>query len=140
MKNKLMIAVCSVGILAGGCSKSTQPDSLVLQGTWSGQEVGLKAQGSPSLVLDGTKLEFHGANPQEWYEATYTLHEDTNPRQLDAVVTECPFAQYVGKTAHAIYKIENGKFTLTGNEPGDPAVPASFDAKGARQIVFTLKQ
>lgn len=139
-QNKLMIAVCSVVILACGCSKSLKTDSFILQGTWIGQEVGAKAQGSPSLVIDGTKLEFHGANPREWYKGTYTLHEDTIPKRLDAVVTDCPLAQYIGKTAHAIYKIEDGKFTLTGNEPGNPAVPASFEAQGARQIVFTLKQ
>jgi uncharacterized protein (TIGR03067 family) len=84
-------------------------------------------------------LEFHGANPQEWYKASYTLREDTTPKQLDAVVTDCPMARYVGKTAHAIYKIEAGKFTLAGNEPGNPAVPAGFDAPGARQIIFALK-
>jgi uncharacterized protein (TIGR03067 family) len=140
MKNTLMIVLCSVGILASGCSKSHTPDSSTLHGTWSGQEVGAETQGSPSLTFEGTTLEFHGANPQEWYKATFTLREDTTPKQLEAVVTECPVPKYVGKTAHAIYKIENGKFTLTGNEPGNPAVPTSFDAKGARQIVFTLKQ
>ena len=148
MKNTLTIVLCSVGILASGCSKSNtqnagipqKPDSVVLQGTWSGQEVGAKAQGSPTLILDGTKCEFHGANPQEWYKATYSLREDTTPKQLEAVITECPAPQYVGKTAHAIYKIEDGKLTLTGNEPGNQDMPASFDAKGARQIVFTLKQ
>jgi hypothetical protein len=46
----------------------------------------------------------------------------------------------VGKTAHEIYKIENGELTITGNEPGNPAVPSSFDAPGARQMVFTLRQ
>jgi uncharacterized protein (TIGR03067 family) len=148
MKNILMITLCGVGILASGCSKSSapdsaaspKPDSAILQGKWSGQEVGANTQGSPSLTVDGAKLEFHGANPQEWYKATFTLREDTTPKQLEAVVTDCPAPQYVGKTAHAIYKIEGGKFTLTGNEPGNPAVPASFDAQGARQIVFTLTQ
>jgi uncharacterized protein (TIGR03067 family) len=148
MKNTMTIVLCSLGILASGCSKSNpqnpgtqqKPDSAVLQGTWSGQEVGAKAQGSPSLTFSGATLEFHGGNPQEWYKGTFTLREDTNPKRLDAVVTDCPVPQYVGKTSHAIYKIEAGKFTLTGNEPGDPAVPASFDEKGARQIVFTLKQ
>jgi uncharacterized protein (TIGR03067 family) len=140
MKNILIIALCSAGILVSGCSKPHTADSVALQGTWSGQEVGAKAQGSPSLTLDGTKLEFHGANPHEWYKATYTLREDTTPKQLEAVITDCPAPQYVGKTAHAIYKIEDGKLTLTGSEPGNPAVPASFDAQGARQIVFTLKQ
>jgi uncharacterized protein (TIGR03067 family) len=148
MKTSLMIALCSVGVVVFGCSKSRTADSVtvqkpdleVLNGTWSGQEVGAEIQGSPSLTFEGTKLEFHGANTQEWYKATFTLREDTTPKQLEAVVTECPAPQYVGKTSHAIYKIEDGKLTLTGNEPGNPAVPASFNAPGARQLVFTLKQ
>jgi uncharacterized protein (TIGR03067 family) len=142
-----MIALCSVGIVASGCSKSQtasaplqKPDSEVLHGTWGGKEVGAENQGSPSITFEGTKLEFHGANTQEWYKATFTLREDTTPKQLQAVITDCPVPQYVGKMANAIYKIEDGKLTLTGNEPGNPAVPASFNAQGARQIVFTLKQ
>ena len=148
MNNTLLIVLCSVGILASGCSKShtgdsataQKPESAILQGTWIGQEVGGNAQGSPSLTVSGTNMEFHGENPQEWYKATFTLREDTTPKQLEAVLTECPFPQYVGKTGHAIYKIEGGKLTLTGNEPGNPAVPASFDAQGARQFVFAVKQ
>ena len=142
-----MILLCSIGILASGCSEShpadsvavQKPDSVLLQGTWSGEEVGGNAQGSPSLIIAGTNIEFHGANPQEWYKATFTLREDTTPKQLEAVLDECSFPQYVGKTVHAIYEIKDGKLTLTGNEPGNPAVPASFDAQGARQFVFTLK-
>lgn len=81
-----------------------------------------------------------GRHRLEWYKATFVLREDTTPKQLQAVITDCPAPQYVGKTANAIYKIEDGKLTLTGNEPGNPAVPGSFDAPGARQIVFNLKQ
>jgi uncharacterized protein (TIGR03067 family) len=145
MKNLLMIALCG-SILAAGCSKShtpesvtaQKPDSVVLQGTWSGQELGVKA-GSPSLVIEGTKMEFHGANSQEWYKATFSLREDTAPKQLEAVITECPFAQYVGKTTHGVYQIEDGRLTFAANEPGNPAVPASFDAQGARKFVLTRK-
>ena len=139
MKNLILIGFFCTGILAAGCSKPPKADSVVLQGTWSGQEEGAKPQGSPMLIISGTKLEFHGANPQEWYKATFSLREDTTPKQLEAVIAECPAPQYVGKTAHAIYKIENGKFTLSSYEPGNPAAPATFDARGARQIVFTLK-
>lgn len=140
IKTTLMLVSCCVGMLASGCSKSPTTDASILRGKWIGQEVGAKSAGSPSLTLAGTTLEFHGANPQEWYKGTYTLREDTNPKQLDAVVTDCPVSKYVGLTAHAIYKIEDGKLTLTGNAPGNAAVPASFAAQGARQIVFTLKQ
>lgn len=137
MKNKLMIVLCSVGILALGCAKATKPDSVTLQGSWSGSEVGVTAPGSPTLVLTGTTVEFHDADTNVWYKATFTLREDTNPKQLEAVVTDCPFPNYVGKTSHGIYKIEDGKLTFAANEPGNAAVPASFDAKGTRAFVFT---
>jgi uncharacterized protein (TIGR03067 family) len=137
MKNTLMIALCTLGILASGCGNPYKGDLAALQGRWSGQEIGAKSQGSPSLIIEGAKLEFHGANSNEWYKATFTLREDTNPKQLEAVVTDSSVRRYVGTTSHSIYKIEDGKLTLTGNEPGNSAVPTSFDARGARQIMLT---
>jgi uncharacterized protein (TIGR03067 family) len=125
-------------ILASGCSKSHPSDSVTLQGTWKGQETGVR--GSASAVVSGSNLEFHGANPREWYKATFTLHEDANPKQLIAVITECAAPQYVGKTANAIYRIEGGTLTITGNEPGNPAMPATFDAPGSRQIIFKMEK
>jgi hypothetical protein len=61
---------------------------------------------------------------------------DTAPKQLVAVVTECPFPAYVGKTSYVIYQVEDGTLTITGNEPGYPAAPAGFDAPHARKMVF----
>jgi uncharacterized protein (TIGR03067 family) len=135
----LMIVACCMSIFAFGCSKPHKSDSITLQGTWSGQEMGVKGTESPSLVIRGSNLEFHGANSNEWYKATFSLREDTNPKQLVAVITECPFRQYVGKTENAIYQIQNGTLTLTGNEPGNPAMPMGFDAPSARKIVFKQK-
>ena len=148
MKNILTIIICSIGIVAAGCAKSQKsdpataqkPDSVVLQGTWSGQEIGVNTQGTLSLIVEGENLEFHGANPQEWYKGTFVLREDTTPKQIEAVIKECPFPQYVGKTVHGIYKIEDGKFTFAANEPGEPAVPTTFDARGARTFVMSQKQ
>ena len=137
MKNILMTLFCSVGILNAVASTLPQTDVQALQGKWTGQEVGAQVPGTSSLVIDGTKLEFVGANTNEWYKATFTLRDDTTPKQFVAVITDCPVPQFIGKTSHAIYKIENGKFTLTGNEPGNPAVPESFDATEARELVFT---
>lgn len=138
MKNILItLLLCSVGILNAVASTLPQTDVQALQGKWTGQEVGAQVPGTSSLVIDGTKLEFVGANTNEWYKATFTLRDDTTPKQFVAVITDCPVPQLIGKTSHAIYKIENGKFTLTGNEPGNPAVPESFDATEARELVFT---
>ncbi len=93
----------------------------------------------PSLVFNGSNLEFHGTDTNEWYKATFTLREDTQPKQLVVVITDCSFPQYVGKTAHAIFKIEGEKLTMAANEPGNPKTPASFGARGVREIEFTRK-
>jgi uncharacterized protein (TIGR03067 family) len=139
LKTTLTTVFCTVVILASGCSKSPKPDSLALQGTWSGLQVGHEQLGSHSLVLNGTMFEYHGPRPDDWERATFSLRDDTTPKQLDAVVTDCPAPSYVGKTIHMIYKLEDGKLTLAASKPGNLEAPAGFDTAGARIFVFTRK-
>ncbi|HEY2081314.1 MAG TPA: hypothetical protein VGI88_00910 [Verrucomicrobiae bacterium] len=140
--NILLLSLIPALLAATGCSKQDKADSAgksdltMLQKSWQGQERGGGAIQTNSLVLSGSSLEFHGANPQEWYKGTFTLREDTTPKQMIVTITDCPFQKYIGKTANAIYRIDNGTLTIAGNEPGNPAMPASFDAPGARIITF----
>ena len=113
-------------------------DTTVLQGTWVAQEKG-GAAGESMLTIEGSNIDFHGANPDEWYKATFTLREDTTPKQLIAVITDCPAASYVGKTSYAIYQIQDSTFTFVGSEPGKPNPPVGFDAPGGRKFVLTKK-
>ena len=122
-------------LAAAGCSK-TKPDAVALKGTWQAQENGKPAG---SLVLADGNLEYHGADPREWYKATYTLHEDTNPKQMIIMINDCPFTNYVGKTANAIYRIENGVLTIAGCEPGNPAMPTGFGGPGVRLMSFKMQ-
>ncbi len=62
------------------------------------------------------------------------LREDKTPKEYIATIVESPFPQYVGKISMAIYRLEKGTLTLTGNEPGNSTVPASFDAPGAARV------
>lgn len=128
-------------LAAAACSKTSAPvasDVPVLQGTWKGRETGVTGPGSPVLVLTGNNLEFHGADPNEWYKGTYTLLETSNPKQLVAIITECPDPTYVGKRVFAIYRLEGGTLTLSANEPGGRSFPAAFDSPGTRQFTFQL--
>ena len=138
MKDSLMLIIfCGATLLGSGCSTLQKSDSATLQGTRQGQETG-RTEGMCRLMISGNTLEFRGADPREWYKGTFTLREDTNPKQLVVAIAECPAPEYVGKTVYAIYRIEAGTLTLTGNEPGNPEVPTGFDARGARS--FTLKK
>jgi uncharacterized protein (TIGR03067 family) len=158
--NLLLASLMAIVFAAVGCSKKDQPESAgkstgwaaksdmaitaksdlaTIQKSWHGQEGAGAAAGTNSLVLSGNSLEFHGANPQEWYKGTFTLHEDTTPKQMIVLITDCAAPQYVGKTANAIYKIENGTLTIAGNEPGNPTMPAAFDAPGCRLITFNAQ-
>ena len=131
-----MIFICGLAILAAGCSTLNNTDSASLQGTWTGKEVGRETEGMCALHISGDVLEFRGADTNEWYKATFTLQEDKAPKQLTGAITECPAPEYRGKTVHAIYRIEAGTLTISGNEPGNPEVPARFDAPGTRQFVL----
>jgi uncharacterized protein (TIGR03067 family) len=134
-----VLGLVFIAVLLGvlGCSKAGKSDSATLQGTWETQAGGENKEMS-SLVLSGNNLEFH-LNTNQWYKGTFTLREDTMPKQMVVTITECPFTQYVGKTSQAIYQIENGALTIAVNEPGNPKVPTSFDDKTASKLVFKAK-
>src|SRR5690242_18942796 len=145
MKTRILTALSIAAIFATGCSTTSQssccdttsasstppkPKSTAFEGSWTGREVTPGREGPASLLVSGHTLEFHGSASDDWLKGTFTLHEDTNPKQLTGTVTECPAADYIGKGVYSIYKIEDGALTIAGNEPGDSNAPASFDASG----------
>jgi uncharacterized protein (TIGR03067 family) len=139
----LIIVLYSISILIYGHSKShasaiatKKPDLDFLQGTWK-MRLGFRRQGMPSFTFNSTNMEYHGAIPQVWYKATFTLQEDMYPKRLEAVLTDCPHPKQVGGTFHAIYKIEDDGLTLTAFGPEDSSWPSNFDAGG--MFVFLHK-
>jgi len=140
MKNTILFVLCGAAIFMTGCSTLKKSDLTAVQGTWKGRIV----QGEPahecSIVISGTNYDFHDiTDPNVWYKGTFSLREDTTPRQYIAVVNECPFPQYVGKTSMAIYRLENGTLTIAGNEPGIATAPAAFDAPEAARMELKRK-
>ncbi|HEX4264282.1 MAG TPA: M56 family metallopeptidase [Verrucomicrobiae bacterium] len=115
--------------------KPLKTETTSLQGTWHGKELGSGSTGTVSLVVRGSNLEFRGANTNEWYHATFSIF-DSAPKQLVAKITDCASSDYVGTTACAIFRLQDGTLTLTGNEPGYPIAPGSFEAPGTRTMVF----
>lgn len=143
MRNgRALIAVMVVtGLAFIGCRKSgdsAPSDMTAIQGMWVGNEAGEQAN-QCKLVIQGDTLEFHGSNPQEWYRATFVLDEHAQPKALDVHIRECGISKYVDEVARAIYSIEQGTFTLAGNEPGSPNRPAAF-GPDVRTFIFTKQK
>lgn len=146
MKITWLTVVGAGWLLVAGCASAPPPDSVLIQGSWAGQEVRNGRSFQSSLSLVGRDWEFHGADLNDWSKGTYTLREDTTPKQLTVVITQSPRSQEIGETIHAIFQVrpgpqtdqqpDQGTLILTANAPGNPQPPAGFGDRQARQIVF----
>jgi uncharacterized protein (TIGR03067 family) len=135
MKKTAMVALCGAAILIAGCSTPQKSDVATLQGKWMGRVIQSNPEHLCSFIISGTNYDFRDeTDTNVWYRGTFSLREDTAPRQFVGAISECPFPQYVGKTSLAIYRLENGTLTITGNEPGNPAAPSAFDYPDAARI------
>jgi len=130
MKHTIMSVLFGAGLLASGCSPHQKSDSVTLQGTWSGRQ--LRIEHPCSLIISGQNYEFQDdSDNNAWNKGTFTLREDTTPRQCVLTINDCHLPQLVGQTVMAIYKLDGDTLTMTWNAPGKPAAPTAFDAHGA---------
>ena len=121
-----------------GCEKdSTDPGDggngndfvTELEGTWIGNDLTWVFSGSAysatwTFDISGSEMDIVG--PSEWYVGTFSINTQTNPKQLDLVITDCVAPEYIGTTALAIYNIYDNVLTFVGNEPGSTNRPANF--------------
>jgi uncharacterized protein (TIGR03067 family) len=155
MKRVILIPLSIAALFASGCSTPSESHSAaiaspsatpaktnptVFEGSWHGHETTPGQQGQASLIASGQSLEFHGAEGNDWLKATFSLRDDTNPKEWVGIITDCAQSEYVGKKAYAIYSLENGTLTIAGNEPGNSEIPKTFDASGSRGFVFNHDQ
>lgn len=137
----VVLAGLSLALLTG-CTTVKLADADTIQGTWKGQELRAGQVTYSWLSIVGRELEFRSADRKEWYQGTFSLQENTDPKQLTAVIIQCPEPQLVGQSVAAIYKLEtdaegHGRLVITGNAPGNPQRPTGLGDRQARQIIFT---
>ena len=139
----LLLGTVLIASAAGCASNHNTPatvvsDSALMQGAWTGHDAGAGSDAEAShFIIAGNNFEFRGTDANEWYKGTFTLKEDTKPKQILITVKECSASQYVGQASHGIYKFEGAKLIITAREPGTPDMPADFDEACARRIDFT---
>src|SRR6266436_8396846 len=123
--NRFFLITMLIG--AAGCSTLRKSDTVAFQGRWLGKEIGAKTPGVCYLVVSGDNAEFRGADTNEWYQATFTLREDTKPKQVVCLTTGSSYPPMIGIARYGIYQMEDGMVRLTINEAGDTSVPSRFD-------------
>lgn len=96
-----------------------------LQGTWEGR-FGQEHVQKVTITIAGNSLRYHGQTTNDWYETTFTLPEETVPRQLRATITACHQTNDIGAVVRAIVKIEEGTLTLVGIQDRDKEPPKDF--------------
>lgn len=132
------IVICTLSLLACKKDEITNPNAPAeIQGTWTGYEL----QGNPgawTLQINGSALNSSG--PGEWYKGSVSAKAETNPKEVDFVVSECSVPQYVGKTSLGIYKIAGDTLTISENEPGINERPTSFRVSFDNRVFVFLKQ
>ena len=127
-------------VLLSGCKKGkpvaeNDADIDLMQGTWKGAEVG--REGEWILIIAGEKITVDGPGPED-YVGTLALDETTTPKSVVLTIDECGFEQYIGAKANNLYKIEDGKLTIAGTEPGSGMIPSSFEpGNGTRVFELT---
>lgn len=133
MNNKIIAVLSAAGLLLAGCSHHQKSDLATLQGTWSGRQALVDHQ--CSLVISGNNYEMQDASDTNaWNKGTFTLRQDTDPRQFVFVIADCHVPKFLGATIMAIYRLEGDTLTVSWNAPGNPAAPSAFDAPHAARM------
>jgi uncharacterized protein (TIGR03067 family) len=93
------------------------------------------------MSIMGNSLRLDGPDKVEWYDSIIALAPNESPKQLKVSISECPVAEFVGKSSRLIYKIEGDTLTMVGNKPGVPHAPKDFNGDGnSRRFVFKRAQ
>jgi len=131
------VLILAVFLFQTGCSVRSEAGRELhrLQGHWERDG----SSGKTSITIKGNKLHFY-ERPDFWFETTFVLPENTDPRQLHATIeNSAKPGDDIGQVVFAIYHIENGIFTLATDGGGD-APPATFADASSRYVLTKIQQ
>ena len=130
-------AMLAIAVVAS-CSRQTPASTASLDGNWTGFDAGQPTE-KCTLAITGTQFNYHGAQSNDWCRGTFTLNEQTQPKQMDMTVQEISAPEYVGKTVLVVYELNGDELKVAAAEPGKNMRPARMAGEqGVR--VFSFKR
>lgn len=133
----VVLVACCLGCASNDSNGSTSHGDPALVGSWTGTEVDFPPY-IWTLVLTAATMDVQSSSG-EGYKATYTTDTSVDPKRISGTITDCPLADFVGKSWNGIYKIEGSMATIASNVPGDTTFPTAFTPDLTHETrVFTL--
>lgn len=91
-----------------------------LQGHWTGSNTAHPGE-TCALTISGDKIEYLGAEPNDWIRGTFALNENTDPKQMNITILE---------PAHGFilcaYQMQDDRITIAAAEHGSSQRPVGF--------------
>lgn len=117
-----------------GGDRTTTSELQLLQGTWEGFDVGDTSHKKITITITGNSLHFH-RDKDFWFDTNFTLSTGTDPNQLHATIKESANGVAKGEVVGAIFKIEDGTFTLASYGTDNAALPKTFASYPSRYVL-----
>ena len=143
MKSRMLVSI-SIFVLVvaaififASCETNGGGGDPAVVGTWVGTEVGHFTIWT--MVFHETTVDVI-EDDQVVYRGIYYAYPEEAPKRCEFKITSSSIPQYVGETAHGIYKIEVEQLTIASNEPGVPNTPTSFTPGGGTRVFVLTKQ
>jgi uncharacterized protein (TIGR03067 family) len=119
----------AVSFVAGQSVKTRDAELKRLQGYWEGEGAG----GKCSITITGDSLHYRAGS--NWFKTTFTLPENTEPRQLHATIKDTTPTNSIGTVVTAIYKMEDGTLTISAVDLAEKPSAETFEKPDNRYIV-----
>jgi uncharacterized protein (TIGR03067 family) len=131
----VLVVFWAAGVGAGDDKPDPAAELKALEGNW--QETKEEARGNPTpkpvvanqwIAIDGAKMSWYMGNPAPGQVADIQVDPTTNPKSIDAVITQ---GSDKDKKMLGIYKLNKDTLEICWSEPGSDKRPKKFTSTGA---------
>ena len=111
---KLFAFTSGLLLVASGCGHSSKQS---IQGHWSGYNA-KRSNYACTVNIAGNRLEYHGADSNDWARGPFVLHNGAQPNELDMTVLEP--SKSSNQMIYAIYQVGGGEMTVAISSSSRP--------------------